>query len=360
MTKSRVITTVLFALMVGEFAMADDCATGDFRCVPPADHGDGSTKAEPAAEVPRSKDSTPPREAATAATPVPADNGWKHAPKCAQVFLQKAVGAEGQFALFATSKDTTSNEIDFAYNGSIFYQRAAGVDKARNRDVPIAKSPWYVRPGDVISLRRSTANAECTTHFTVGGTIEAPQLVPSEAPTMETFNKAYGHLQQQQQQQQTTAGAVGGDFATQGYEVEFMNLLNNYRARFGLRALAFSAVAKGLAMANNVEQRARGLGHHVFDIFNGRQNSGVGYQSVHQIFNAWLASPGHYQALVDPTIVSAAIDFDGHNWTWNAEKVHGASRNTGAAYLAQNGGGFQQRAFRGGGGGFRLFGGRRR
>ena len=69
------------------------------------------------------------------------------------------------------------------------------------------------------------------------------------------------------------------------------------------------------AAANNGQQNARGMGHHVMGPAR-RQNSAMGnYASIGAM---WMASPAHRAALLDPTITAIGLAGAGAYWTFNA------------------------------------------
>lgn len=95
----------------------------------------------------------------------------------------------------------------------------------------------------------------------------------------------------------------------------FIAWLNGYRARYGLRAVAYDPNLANWAAINNSHQRRRGLGHFVMGPAR-RQNSAYGAAS--QLAPMWSASRLHNAALLDPSIQWIGLAGDGTYWTFNA------------------------------------------
>jgi len=91
--------------------------------------------------------------------------------------------------------------------------------------------------------------------------------------------------------------------------------LNAQRAAYGLPALAHDPNLDAWAQQNNLHQAGRGLGHYVMGPAS-RQNAGVG--AFAQMGAAWLASPAHRAALLDPKVRWYGIAGYGAWWTFNA------------------------------------------
>lgn len=106
--------------------------------------------------------------------------------------------------------------------------------------------------------------------------------------------------------------------APEGHVIEdfgFVGWINSTRASVGLPAVALDANLCHWAAANNGQQHARGMGHHVMGSAR-RQNSGWG--SFSTVCSMWMASPAHRAALLDPTISFVGIAGSGAYWTFNA------------------------------------------
>ncbi len=88
--------------------------------------------------------------------------------------------------------------------------------------------------------------------------------------------------------------------------------LNQTRARYGLRPVVYDANLTAWAYQNSL----RGFGHFIMGPSR-RQNAGMGpYQAMP---DAWMNSPGHREALLDPTIQRIGIaGVNGNVWTYNA------------------------------------------
>ncbi len=96
----------------------------------------------------------------------------------------------------------------------------------------------------------------------------------------------------------------------------FTGWLNGVRAQYGLGAVGFDPNLAGWAAANNGQQQARGMGHHVMGPAR-RQNSGMG-GAMSTVAAMWMASPAHQAALLDPSITMIGIAASGAYWTYNA------------------------------------------
>jgi Cysteine-rich secretory protein family len=95
----------------------------------------------------------------------------------------------------------------------------------------------------------------------------------------------------------------------------FTEWLNGVRAQNGRGPVGHDANLSAWASANNGQQLARGMGHHVMGAAR-RQNSGVGAAGT--VWQMWMASPAHQAALLDPTITMIGIAASGSYWTFNA------------------------------------------
>ena len=95
----------------------------------------------------------------------------------------------------------------------------------------------------------------------------------------------------------------------------FTNWLNGVRGQYGLGAVGHDPSLSGWAAANNDQQNARGMGHHVMGPAR-RQNSGMG--GMETVAQMWMASPAHQAALLDPSITWIGIAGAGAYWTFNA------------------------------------------
>jgi uncharacterized protein YkwD len=94
----------------------------------------------------------------------------------------------------------------------------------------------------------------------------------------------------------------------------FVGWLNSTRASAGLSPVGVDGSLTSWAQANNAQQQARGMGHHVMAAR--RQNVAMG--SSASIGAMWMASPAHRAALLDPTIRWIGIAGLGAYWTFNA------------------------------------------
>lgn len=107
---------------------------------------------------------------------------------------------------------------------------------------------------------------------------------------------------------QTTQAASGDPYGFTGW-------LNSVRAQYGLPAVGYDPNLASWAAANNAQQNAMGMGHHVMGPAR-RQNCAMG--SFSSIGSMWLSSPAHSAALLDPTIRFIGLAGAGAYWTFNA------------------------------------------
>ncbi|WP_422928388.1 CAP domain-containing protein [Singulisphaera sp. PoT] len=161
--------------------------------------------------------------------------------------------------------------------------------------VPASPSVVYAQPATAVTYARPAA----TTY------VQAPTTYvqqPAAAPTYARQAAATTYTQQ------TTTALTGDPYG-------FTNWLNSIRASYGLPAVGYDANLSSWAAANNNQQQAYGMGHHVMGPAR-RQNSGMGQFA--SIGAMWMASPAHRAALLDPTIRSIGIAGLGAYWTFNA------------------------------------------
>ncbi len=104
-------------------------------------------------------------------------------------------------------------------------------------------------------------------------------------------------------------------YAQAGDPYGFTAWLNGVRAQYGRGPVSHDPNLSGWAAANNGQQSARGMGHHVMGAAR-RQNSGMGAAAT--VWQMWMASPAHQAALLDPTITLIGIAANGSYWTFNA------------------------------------------
>ncbi len=112
------------------------------------------------------------------------------------------------------------------------------------------------------------------------------------------------------------AQAVAAAPAATGDPYGFVNWLNATRASFGLAPVGVDPSLSQWAAANNAQQAARGMGHHVMGSAR-RQNAAAGGDAS-SVGPMWMASPAHRAALLDPTIRWIGIAGLGAYWTFNA------------------------------------------
>jgi len=104
-----------------------------------------------------------------------------------------------------------------------------------------------------------------------------------------------------------TGDAVDGD------PYGFVVWLNGTRAAYGLPAVAWDVVLVADCHQNNLLQAVHGMGHYFMGNARRQNAAAMPYPSM---LNAWLASPGHAAALLDPTISFVAIAGYGSYWTF--------------------------------------------
>lgn len=81
---------------------------------------------------------------------------------------------------------------------------------------------------------------------------------------------------------------------------DFLNWLNHERSIRGLSAVGYDANLDQHSHYNNVLQNSYGMGHHYFGPIR-RQNASA-VPDFGRVGPCWMTSPGHYAALMDPTI----------------------------------------------------------
>jgi uncharacterized protein YkwD len=91
----------------------------------------------------------------------------------------------------------------------------------------------------------------------------------------------------------------------------FSAWVNGQRAAHGLPPIAEDGALSQQAAVNS----SRGFGHSYMGSAR-RQNAGVGGPS--QVWAAWMASPAHRDAILDPTITRFGIAVVGGVWTYSA------------------------------------------
>jgi len=94
----------------------------------------------------------------------------------------------------------------------------------------------------------------------------------------------------------------------------FLNWLNGVRAQHGLPAVSHDPNLSNWASQNNVAQAARGMGHHIMG--PARMQNSAGNMSWPG--DAWMWSPAHRAALLDPTIQFIGIAYSFGFWTYNS------------------------------------------
>jgi hypothetical protein len=96
----------------------------------------------------------------------------------------------------------------------------------------------------------------------------------------------------------------------------FVGWLNGVRAQHGLGPVSHDPALDGWCHQNNLAQAARGMGHWIMGTAR-RQNAamGLGFPGVE---SAWMNSPGHRAALLDPTLRFVGIAWLGAYCTYCA------------------------------------------
>ncbi len=110
--------------------------------------------------------------------------------------------------------------------------------------------------------------------------------------------------------------AIGWILAEAAKADGLTDAINVERARHGLSALAHEPALTLWAESNNAQQRARGMGHFVLGPCI-RQNVAWGQRDIASVVYAWMCSPGHRAAILQPEATYCGGAFDGSYWTWS-------------------------------------------
>lgn len=135
-----------------------------------------------------------------------------------------------------------------------------------------------------------------------------PTTYTSNQPVVYTQPVTYSQPVTYQTAPATTTVSSGDGYG-------FTAWLNNLRASYGLAPVSHDANLAGWAAANNAQQAARGMGHHVMGPAS-RQNAAIG--TAASIGTQWFNSPGHRALLLDPAIRTIGLAGAGMYWTLNA------------------------------------------
>jgi hypothetical protein len=127
----------------------------------------------------------------------------------------------------------------------------------------------------------------------------AAQQAPAQAVQTYTAAKPATYAMPAQQPAAAAPAAPAQVAAAQpsGDPYGFTNWLNSTRASYGLAPVGYDPNLEAWAAANNGQQNALGMGHHVMGPAR-RQNSAMGNYAT--IGAMWMASPAHRAALLDP------------------------------------------------------------
>jgi hypothetical protein len=97
----------------------------------------------------------------------------------------------------------------------------------------------------------------------------------------------------------------------------FADVLNRYRASYGLPPVNYDPDLAAWAVQNNIQQCQRGIGHHI--VPNCYQNSGWNFDSAESVAQGWMNSSGHRANMLLPSMRSFGIAYGpGPYWTMNA------------------------------------------
>ncbi len=110
--------------------------------------------------------------------------------------------------------------------------------------------------------------------------------------------------------------AIGWILAEAAKADVLTDAINVERAKHGLSALAHEPALTLWAESNNAQQRARGMGHFVLGPCI-RQNVAWGQRDIASVVYAWMCSPGHRAAILQPDATYCGGAFDGSYWTWS-------------------------------------------
>lgn len=98
----------------------------------------------------------------------------------------------------------------------------------------------------------------------------------------------------------------------------FAAVLNAHRAAAGLPALAYDQSLSEWAAANNNQQAAKGIGHHV--VPNCYQNCAWNSTSASEAASDWMNSRGHRANMLNPSVTRFGIAYGpGPYWTMNVQ-----------------------------------------
>lgn len=97
---------------------------------------------------------------------------------------------------------------------------------------------------------------------------------------------------------------------------DFMNWLNNERNKKGLASIGYDASLETDCHQNNLLQQIYGCGHYFMG--RARRQNASAVPEFGKVGPCWVVSPGHYDALFDPTIRFFAITQYGVYTTFSA------------------------------------------
>jgi uncharacterized protein YkwD len=101
-----------------------------------------------------------------------------------------------------------------------------------------------------------------------------------------------------------------------GDSLGFVAWLNGQRTSVGLSPVMWNEGMANAAAINNSYQVIYGIGHHA--MAGARRQNASASMEYPALLYAWLASPGHRSALLDPTIQWVGIAFSGVYVTFSA------------------------------------------
>lgn len=99
-------------------------------------------------------------------------------------------------------------------------------------------------------------------------------------------------------------------------KIEFTQWLNNQHAMRGLSAVSYDYNLDQHSLRNSYLQSVYGMGHHYMGPAR-RQNASA-VPDYTKIGEAWMQSPGHFEALMDPSITRISVEIWGIYSTFSA------------------------------------------
>jgi uncharacterized protein YkwD len=200
----------------------------------------------------------------------------------------QTAGRAGYYYYYPST--TTYRTAPSGYRGGYYYYYPSSPSY---RTVPTTNRVSYYYPATTTTTyaTRTAAPAPAAAAATTAAAAAAPAATTETATTT------------------TTAATPSGD------PYGFTNWLNATRAQYGLHPVGYDPNLASWAAANNAQQNARGLGHHVMGPSR-RQNCAMGNSG--SIGSMWMNSPAHRANMLASDIRYIGIAGSGAYWTLNA------------------------------------------